>query len=144
MNEPACRVRVADRSDTAKLIELVRAFPTPTPQAAGDIETALKRHLDDPAAFVGVAEHTGRLVGYVLAYRHATFYAGETAWVDELLVAKSARREGVGRALMHAVEHWAQEHECTLVGLATAGAREFYERLGYASKAGYYKKYLRT
>ena len=29
------------------------------------------------------------------------------------------------------------------VALATAGAATFYDRLGYASKADYYKKYLR-
>jgi hypothetical protein len=29
-----------------------------------------------------------------------------------------------------------------LIALATRGASEFYNRLGYASTAGYFKKYL--
>lgn len=40
-------------------------------------------------------------------------------------------------------EDWARQRECVLVGLATSGAARFYERLGYISKAGYFKKYLR-
>ena len=36
-------------------------------------------------------------------------------------------------------EEWAAQCDCKLVGLATASATAFYERLGYASKAGYYK-----
>lgn len=94
--------------------------------------------------FHAVAEHEGALTGYVAGYRHPTFYAaGETAWVDELLVDSNYRGRGVGQRLMAAFEQWASNHGCTLVGLATAGARGFYERLGYESKAGYYKKYLR-
>lgn len=143
MNDAVCRVREAKVGDARELIELIRSFPTPTPQRAGNLEATLRRHLDDPAAYVGVADGGDQLLGYVLAYRHATFYAGETAWTDELLVAESARRCGIGRSLMQAVETWAHEHQCALVGLATAGAREFYEHIGYASQAGYYKKYLR-
>lgn len=72
-----------------------------------------------------------------------TFYAaGRAAWVDELFVEDTFRGKGIGRKLMQAFELWALDQGCGLVGLATAGARGFYERLGYTSKAGYYKKYL--
>ena len=43
---------------------------------------------------------------------------------------------------MEAFEEWASLHNCVLVGLATRGAAPFYERLGYASRAAYFKKYL--
>ena len=39
-------------------------------------------------------------------------------------------------------EEISKKKECLLVSLATFGAKGFYEKLGYSSKAGYYKKYL--
>ena len=90
-----------------------------------------------------LGELDGRLVGYVAGYRHVTFYAaGLTAWVDEIMVATDHRGAGLGKQLMEAFEDWATLHNCVLVGLATRGAASFYERLGYASKAAYFKKYL--
>jgi GNAT superfamily N-acetyltransferase len=83
------------------------------------------------------------LVGYGSGYCHQTFYAGgNTAWLDELFVLERLRHLGIGRALTSEFESWAVQRSCKLVSLATAGAGAFYERMGYASKAGYYKKYL--
>ncbi len=52
------------------------------------------------------------------------------------------RKRGVGRQLMEAFEAWAASRECTLVSLATRAAGPFYERLGYAAGAEYFKKVL--
>lgn len=46
--------------------------------------------------------------------------------------------------LMAAFEQRASADGCKLVGLATASAGPFYSKLGYETKAGYYKKYLRS
>lgn len=136
-------VRPGTLSDATSLFELVRAFPTPTPPDADAFARALRAKLDDPSSYLGVAEREGTLVGYVAGYAHPTFYAGgNTAWVDELLVDDSFRGQGIGRALMDAFEAWAAGLGCTLVSLATRGAGPFYQRLGYTSKAEYYKKYL--
>ena len=59
-----------------------------------------------------------------------------------MLVDATFRGRGIGRRLMDAFEAWAGGHACTLVSLATRGTGPFYQRLGYASKADYYKKYL--
>ncbi len=88
-----------------------------------------------------MAEHERRLVGYVSGYCHATLYAGgPTAWVDELLVIESLRGTGIGRQLVDAFEQWAKDRQSVLVSLATRGAAAFYEKRGYTSQAGYYKK----
>lgn len=125
------------------LLELVRAFPTPTPIAT-DVYSRMFRHkLIDPCSLVAVATLDGALVGYVSGHRHAAFYAaGDTAWVDEILVLDAKRRSGIGRMLMDAFEAWAAEAGCTLTSLATAGAADFYRALGYSTRAGYFKKYL--
>jgi hypothetical protein len=43
---------------------------------------------------------------------------------------------------MVAFEAWAARQRCRSVALATRGAAEFYERQGYTTTAGYFKKYL--
>jgi len=136
-------IRPAAASDAGRLFDLVRAFPTPTPTTAEQFSESLRVKLPDPSSCVLVAEHEGRLVGYAAGYVHATFYAGgPTAWVDELLVVESLRGQGIGRRLMDAFEEWARAAGSVLISLATRGAATFYEHRGYASTAGYYKKYL--
>ena len=136
-------IRPAVASDASALFELVRAFPTPTPPTPEQFSRALDSKLSDASAGLLVAEHGMELVGYVSGYCHSTFYAsGPTAWVDELLVIEGFRGTGIGRQLMDAFEQWAQDRQSVLVSLATRGAAAFYEHRGYASTAGYYKKYL--
>jgi GNAT superfamily N-acetyltransferase len=138
-------VRKAIRSDERELFALARAFPTPTAPDFSAFRHAFESMLADLSAALFVAEVDERLVGYLAGYRHVTFYAaGYTAWVDEIFVSAHARDMGIGKRLMETFEHWAVQRDCKLVGLATAGASAFYERLGYASKAGYYKKTLRS
>ena len=138
-------IRFAAASDTRPLFELVRTFPTPTAPTAEQFARALNAKLLDPSSCLFVAEHAGRLVGYVSGYCHTTFYAGgPTAWVDELLVSEPLRGTGIGGQLMDAFEQWAQDRQCVLVSLATRGAAAFYEHRGYTSKTGYYKKYFGT
>lgn len=136
-------IRPAAVTDEEALFQLACAFPTPTPPARDAFAAALRSKACDPAACLLVAEDDTGLVGYVSGYTHDTFYAnGPTAWVDEILVAEPIRGHGCGRQLMDAFEHWAARHHCVLVSLATRGAASFYEHLGYAARAAYYKKYL--
>ncbi len=100
--------------------------------------------VSDPKAYLAIAVRAdSSVIGYLSGYRHAALYAGgETAWCDEIYVHEDQRRSGVGKQLMLDFERWAEENRCVLVSLATAGAKSFYETLGYTSKASYFKKYL--
>ncbi len=83
------------------------------------------------------------LAGYLLGFRHHTFYAnGPVGWVEEILVRGEYRRCGAGRELMAAFEGWAREHDCALVALATRRAAPFYRALGYEESAIYHRKLL--
>jgi GNAT superfamily N-acetyltransferase len=137
------RIRTARTQDLRPLLELVRQFPTPTPPDAATYERTFHAKIQDPASRVAVIEKDGSLCGYISGSRYSAFYAnGDTAWVDEILVTEACRAQGMGRLLMQDFESWARGSGCVLVGLATAGARSFYEHLGYGSKAGYFKKYI--
>ena len=81
--------------------------------------------------------------GYLLGFRHLTFYAnGPVAWVEEVVVRGRDRGRGIGRALMNAFEGWAAAEGCALVALATRRAAPFYLTLGYEESATYFRKVL--
>ena len=69
-----------------------------------------------------------------------------TAWLTALVVSSSARRRGVGRMLVGAVESWALAEGCARVallsGLSRHDAHSFYERLGFAHSGRRYSKNL--
>ena len=80
-------------------------------------------------------------VGYLLGFRHLTFYAnGPVGWVEEIVVRGHDRGQGIGRALMDEFEQWADTQGCALVALATRRAAPFYRALGYEESATYFRK----
>ena len=72
-----------------------------------------------------------------LRFRHGLWMAAEDCWLEDLYVAESARRTGVGTALMDAALKRARERGCRRVELdvsdANAGALALYERFGFTT-----------
>jgi GNAT superfamily N-acetyltransferase len=90
-----------------------------------------------------VATDDGQIVGYLLASTHGTFFANApVAWVEEVMVAESARRSGVATALMAHAELWARQQGAAYVSLATRRAANFYDALGYEESATFFRKLL--
>lgn len=141
----AITVRKAQHQDERDVFALARSFPTQTPPDFSAFRHGFESMLADGSAVLFVADVDERLVGYLAGYRHIAFYAGGyVAWIDEIFVSPEVRGMGIGKNLIDSFETWSEQRECRLIGLATRGASGFYEKLGYESKAGYYKKYLRV
>ena len=102
--------------------------------------------LADPAMLLLVAESSGTAIGLVRAVerrrddipdvpalRPRRFVA-----VEELVVAASARRRGIGTALMERAEAWALERGMDVVELTVydfnTAARALYDKLGYETR----------
>ena len=140
-------VRRAKLADELALFALVRQFPGATLPSNESFAASLRLKLKDHDAIVAVAELDGRLVGYIAGDAHETFYAGgKIAWIDEILVVESERRQGATKHALEALtefENWAAGGRCQMVGLATDAAVSFYEELGFESGAGYFKRYLK-
>ena len=136
-------IRTATALDQTALFDLVRSFPSPSARTSDGYAEALRIKLSDQSYATLVAVDKDRLIGYLAGCSHQTFYAGGSiAWVDEIWVEPEYRGQGTGRLLMDAFEDWASSRGCVQVSLATRGAAPFYEKLGYASSAGYFKKHL--
>jgi GNAT superfamily N-acetyltransferase len=106
-------------------------------------EPAYVSVLNNPMAtllIVGLDEH---IVGYLLGYRHSTFWAGaDVWWVEELFVDIDHRGRGAGQSLMNYFEERAQQAGARLVCLITRKAAEFYRAIGYEELAVYLRKVL--
>lgn len=134
-------VRPARASDRDAVWELAREFATTYEPVRGLFDPAYDELLQTA---LHVAELDGVLCGYVVAHRHATLFANAPVmWVEELMVAPGARRLGVGRALMTAVEEIARTAgAAAYVALATRRAAPFYDALGYEPSATFFRKLL--
>jgi ribosomal protein S18 acetylase RimI-like enzyme len=117
--------------------EYFRATSSPPP-----MRPAIERLLRDGQGAWLLAEHEGRIVGFVtIELRPAPdepFMVPEVrATVDSLGILPAWRRRGIGRQLMAAAERWAREHGAQRLMLSVwefnDGAKGLYDALGYTT-----------
>jgi acetyltransferase len=145
-------VRLARPEDAPALSKLhVEAMATGTALSAapGSYAATLERlhreAIDDSARIVLVSEQDAEVVAMAQLAPSRAANAGHRAEVQRVAVAARARRSGVGRGLMAAVEETARERGLTLLWLTTHDRTEacaFYEALGY-TKLGVMPNYSR-
>jgi GNAT superfamily N-acetyltransferase len=94
-----------------------------------------------------VAERDHRVLGLATAHiLNALHTDDDVAWLTLLVVSGTARREGLGRRLVEAVERWVRSKGCRRMSVTSAvhraGAHEFYDRLGYTHTGLRYSKWV--
>lgn len=135
--------REAVLQDEEELFSLAASLATSYKPNMNDYSTIFKDLLSDKHADIFIAETDSRLVGYVVAFHHSTFYAnGVISWVEELFVKEEFRGKKIGKKLMELVEEKAYQRDSKLVALATRRASNFYKAIGYDDSAVYFKKTL--
>ena len=143
MSEPRVQIRHAGAADAGVVAILAGELAQSFAFSREKFDLSYPELLAAPDACVLLAVSGDQRLGYLLGFRHLTFYAnGPVAWAEEVLVRGDHRGRGVGRALMTAFERWAAEQGCALVALATRRAAPFYRALGYEDSATYFRKVL--
>ena len=146
VSEPPVEIRPARTADAAAVAQLAGELAQSFAFSREKFDQTYPQLLTARDACLLLAfdgEHGERCLGYLLGFRHLTFYAnGPVGWVEEVLVRTELRGAGLGRALMSAFERWAAEQGCALVALATRRAASFYRALGYEESAAYFRKLL--
>ena len=104
--------------------------------SADDIKARLPLLLGSDRYFLAVATAAdGGLLGLVNAEQRLNIESGTSFELTGLVVASSARRGGVGSALVAAAESWAVAHGATTMrvrsNVVRPEAHAFYARLGY-------------
>jgi GNAT superfamily N-acetyltransferase len=136
-------VRRAAAGDVDGVASLARELAQSVTFSRNRFQVAYPALLADDGACLLVAVQGRECLGYLLGFRHLTFYAGgPVAWVEEVLVGSRERGRGIGRAMMSAFEQWAAVQGCVLIALATRRAAPFYRALGYEESAVYFRKVL--
>ena len=139
------RARPQDAGEVARLYAQLVANPTIAvlPERLGELETSA-----DAALFVADEDDDGgRMAGAVLVALcpDAMFGRRPFAVVENIVVDAAARGQGVGRALLAAVERFCLAADCSKIMLLSAieraDAHTFFERQGYAGdrKRGFVK-----
>ena len=92
-------------------------------------------------------EPGGTLLGFLdMEFRQRLGNPRPQAWVNDLVVTESARRHGVGSALLARAEELARARGCFRMSLETSRWREdthrFYERKGWTDNGTWFVKLL--
>jgi GNAT superfamily N-acetyltransferase len=126
-------VRRATPADAARLAELseILGYPVASSSLASRLERLLARTED--AVFVAEAE--SGVVGWIHGAEQELLESSRRCEILGLVVDGAYRSQGVGRALVTAVEQWAATRELEQVAVRSNVARTdshpFYQRLGY-------------
>lgn len=127
-------IRLATPSDAPAVATLLGQLGYPA--SADDAAARISRLRSFEADHVLVAELQGKVVGLATAHVLSTIHApAPVAWITSLVVDTSARRSGVGAALVTALEAWARDTGASRItvtsGAHRADAHRFYAKLGY-------------
>ena len=143
MSDEPGRVRPAEGDDAEAVADLAAGLAQSFPFSRAGFGLSYPALLADDDACLLLAVDGDERLGYLLGFRHLTFYAnGPVAWVEEVFVRGQHRGRGVGRTLMSGFERWAAARNCALIALATRRAAPFYRALGYEESAVYFRKVL--
>ena len=136
-----CQVRPAAAGDAGAVADLAAGLAQSFPFSRARFDLSYPALLADGDACLLLAVDGEERLGYLLGFRHLTFYAnGPTGWIEEVFVRGQERGRGIGRALMSGFEQWAAVRDCALVALAIRRAAPFYRALGYEESAVYFRK----
>ncbi len=139
----AIQFRRATPQDIESVLPLVKDFVTTFEVVESQFRRSYESILESPSAIALVADDNGELIGYCLGYCHDTFYAnGSVAWLEEIMVSSSHRRQRIGESLMSSFEEWAKSRVAVISALATRRAATFYGALDYEESAVYFRKFL--
>lgn len=108
------------------------------PAAPEAIAANLSALLASARYLVTVAAQGPRLLGWAVVERRLALESGERAELTGLVVSASARRMGIGKALVSAAEQWGSEQGLESIYVRSNVARQeshpFYLGLGYNRK----------
>lgn len=140
------QIRPAVEADLPGLVPLVRAYWEFEGLAGFDApktQQLLCRLLREPAlGEAWIAQGPDGVCGYLIAVCLLSLeHRGIMAEIDEFFVLPQLRASGVGAGLLAATEASLTARGCVRLQLqlatGNAAARSFYERHGYAGRAGY-------
>jgi GNAT superfamily N-acetyltransferase len=136
-------VRTATAEDAGAVLALAGELAITFVTERRAFRDSFHRLLAAPDADLLVVDVGGVVRGYLLGFSHHSLVAnGRVSWVEEVAVAADHRRHGLGARLLLEFERRARGRGSRFIALATTRAHAFYEAVGYADHASYFRKLL--
>jgi len=144
MNNPDIEIRPLQPGDVDAIMQLHRELGwNPAFRADGStLKQRLGALIEEENALLLVAVHKKKVVGYIhgeiVKY---LLFAGSEMLMSEVFVREAARGQGVGKALIEAIETEAIRQCCFRISVLNSRERESYKRgfypsLGYEERPG--------
>src|SRR5262245_35994948 len=138
-------LRQASITDSSRIAGLLTQLGYPTTPAEMEDRLAVLLSHSDYATFV--AETSGQVVGLVGAYLGlALEFDTRYGRLTGLVVDTDWRGRGLGKALMHHVEHWLRNQGVTYITLTSGNhrveAHSFYQAIEYKATGVRFAKHL--
>jgi ribosomal protein S18 acetylase RimI-like enzyme len=110
----AIEIKVLQRGDESTLLNAAaEVFDNP-------IDAALTREfLEDPRHHIAVAIDDGLVVGFASGVHYIHPDKLPELWINEVAIAPTHRRRGLGKAVLRALMEVGQAHKCTLAWVLT-------------------------
>jgi GNAT superfamily N-acetyltransferase len=129
------KATLQDVKQTAALFDQYRQFYKQAPDLIG-AEDYLTERLEKEESVIFLAKMEERCVGFAQLYPTYSSIGMKRAWIlNDLFVAESSRKQGVGEKLLEAAKVLAMETGAASIALSTAPdnekAQRLYERKGY-------------
>lgn len=140
-------VRFARSEDAAAVASLIRLLALSLEEVSPLGDKYTREYLNSPGAGVLVAEAEGRVAG-VLSYtlRPNLYHAAQSLMIEELIVAESWRKRGIGGRLLDTIVDLARREGCAEVSVSTTtsnvGALALYRRHGFRDEAVLLERHL--
>jgi len=135
---------LSDGAEIARLNRIAMGYDHPVEETVRNLRRILSKESDR----VFVAAMGSAIVGYIHACDYELLYNAPMKNIMGIAVDPAFRRMGIGKALMSAVEDWAEETGACGIRLVSGAERvdahEFYRRLGFSGekKQVNFKKYF--
>jgi ribosomal protein S18 acetylase RimI-like enzyme len=138
--EMAAAIRYATRDDYAAIVRLIRQLAEDAGEKAWLTEEYVETYLSFPGSGALLAEEGGRVVGLLTYHvRPGLYHAADCCLIDELVVDRPVRRQGIGSALLGRLLQEQEHTDCAEVGVSCMPDNErairLYHRHGLVDEA---------
>jgi ribosomal protein S18 acetylase RimI-like enzyme len=144
---PDFQIRLCTKDDYASVFELLKQLWTDMPSNYETLQIVYTDALksDKQKFIVGLIDN--KIVGFCsLTIKNNLWQAGNLGHIDELIVDKTFRKQGIGRKLIDEITVIAKENDCKRIELDSAfyrkEAHQFYKDLGYENRAYLFSKII--
>jgi GNAT superfamily N-acetyltransferase len=147
LNENNLVIRYCEPQDFTAICSLLKQLWPDVELDASALEIVYSQALSTYIQKLIVGVMNDRIVGFCsLSIKNNFWQAGKLGNVDELVVDKNYRGLGIGKKLMERISQIARENKCKRIELDSSfhrkEAHQFYERIGFKSRAYLYTKEL--